>query len=130
MRLMMRWSPISSVFSMEPDGMTRAWPTVPLISKKIRMTQNQAIISRHTFCCVVSFSSGCVFFCLAFMRHRNGSIGLYCGGVLHSRVFHQLSVGAAFANFELHKVRGIVARITRRAKRALGVVYCLAQSGK
>src|ERR1700739_3211133 len=45
---MMRWSPMSSVFSMEPEGMTRAWPRVPLMSMKARMTQNQAMISLLT----------------------------------------------------------------------------------
>src|ERR1700688_344675 len=45
---MMRRSPMSRVFSMEPEGMTRAWPRVPLMSMKARMTQNQAMISLLT----------------------------------------------------------------------------------
>src|ERR1700676_4021867 len=39
---------MSRVFSMEPEGMTRAWPRVPLMSMKARMTQNQAMISLLT----------------------------------------------------------------------------------
>ena len=39
---------MSSVFSMEPEGITRAWPSVPLMSMKARMTQNQAMISLLT----------------------------------------------------------------------------------
>jgi len=31
---------------MEPEGMTRAWPMVPLMRRKARPTQNQAMISR------------------------------------------------------------------------------------
>src|SRR5271163_2846232 len=45
-RLMMRWSPTSRVFSMEPEGITRAWPSVPLINRNMRMTHIQAITSR------------------------------------------------------------------------------------
>src|SRR5271169_2938058 len=40
---------MSRVFSMEPEGMTRAWPRVPLMSMKARMTQNQAMASLLTF---------------------------------------------------------------------------------
>src|SRR6516225_10787050 len=45
---MIRWSPMSSVFSMEPEGITRACPSVPLISMKASITQNQAMASLLT----------------------------------------------------------------------------------
>src|SRR5215467_98382 len=60
-----------SVSSMEPDGMTRAWPMAPLISRKTRPTQNHAMISRRIFCSVVSF--GCGFLVdLSVTNHRRG----------------------------------------------------------
>src|SRR5260221_9738967 len=49
---------MSSVFSMELEGMTRAWPMAPLMRRKTRPTQNHAMISRRIFCSVVSFSCG------------------------------------------------------------------------
>src|ERR1700751_1887572 len=97
--------------------MTRAWPTVPFTRRRMRITQNQAIASRRTFCSVVRFSSGLaglVF--LAFLRHRDWAIGLYWCGIFHARFLEQLAVRAAFANFKLHEVGGIVARRTRRTK--------------
>src|SRR5262250_153842 len=53
---------MSSVFSMDPEGMTRAWPMVPLISRKASATQNQAMISRRSFWLGVSRSSSGVSF--------------------------------------------------------------------
>ena len=47
---------------MDPEGITRAWPIAPLISRKTSPTQNQAIISRRTFCSTVRFSLG---FCVS-----------------------------------------------------------------
>src|ERR1700722_12356225 len=49
MRLIMRWSPISSVFSIEPDGITRAWQTVPLINRKAAITHSHPKISLWIF---------------------------------------------------------------------------------
>src|SRR5689334_18880006 len=71
MRLMMRWSPTRSVFSMELEGMTRACPTAPLMRRKTRPTQNHAMISRRIFCSVVSFCSG-FFDAASFKCHRIG----------------------------------------------------------
>ena len=48
---------MSNVFSIEPEGMTRAWPIVPLISRKTRPTQNQAMTSRCSFCASEAFGS-------------------------------------------------------------------------
>src|SRR5260221_13542374 len=108
---------MSSVFSMEPDGMTRAWPTVALMRRKIRMTQVHAMTSGRTFCCGVRFSSGLDFFVgLAFMRHRDWAVGLNGRGDLHTGIFEELAVCAAFANLELYAVGGINARITRPAE--------------
>src|SRR5215475_12153322 len=125
---------MSSVFCMEAEGITRAWPTVPLTRSRIRMTQNHAIASRRTFCCVVRFSSGLAgFVCLAglaFMRHRDRAIGLDGRGVFHAGILEQLAVGTALANFQLHEVGGINARITRRTKCPLGITDGLLQTGE
>jgi hypothetical protein len=70
---------------MEPEGMTRAWPMVPLMSKKTRPTQNQARISLRNFaanddldsCDLDSrgdLDSGEFFFWFVFNCHRHG----YC----------------------------------------------------
>src|SRR5574340_441497 len=53
---MIRWSPMSSVFSIEPEGITRACPMVPLISRNASATQNHASASLRTFWPVVSGS--------------------------------------------------------------------------
>src|ERR1700722_3835245 len=59
---MIRWSPTSRVFSIDPEGITRACPTAPLINKNARPTQNHATISRRTctdigiFGCAILFS--------------------------------------------------------------------------
>src|SRR4029077_468327 len=70
MRLIMRWSPMSSVFSMEPEGITRAWPSVPLISRKMSTTHIQAMISRRMSLERDSFSSVFLSSCLTdFILH-------------------------------------------------------------
>src|SRR5579859_231704 len=56
---MIRWSPIRRVFSMELEGMTRAWPMVPLMSRNARATQNQAMISR-----VIRWRMSCESLCM------------------------------------------------------------------
>src|SRR5579859_3194561 len=112
---MIRWSPMSSVFSMEPEGMTRAWPRVPLMSMKARMTQNQAMISLLT---------------LALME-ASASLGeapfLVFSLIASAFTFHRydlgrLSIGRGFTDFELHQVRRIVACVARRTKFAFGIV--------
>src|SRR5690349_20600383 len=42
----MRWSPINTVFSIEPLGITRAWATPPSMRTKASATQNHEIASR------------------------------------------------------------------------------------
>src|SRR6516162_4884295 len=78
MRLIMRSSPTSRVCSIEPEGITRAWPMVPLMSRKINPTQNQAMTSRR-------MSVGC----------------LGCGFLLGSVTLHQ-----AFCNLLRPKAYG------------------------
>src|SRR5580704_1002651 len=121
MRLMMRWSPISSVFSMEPEGITRAWPMVPLIRRKARPTQNQAMISRWIFVFTGRFSSSCVFFFSAFTFHRHWALGGRGFTAVTLDSFAGLAVGSAFAHFQLHEIGRIVPRITRRTKLAFGI---------
>src|SRR5579859_1610033 len=118
-----------SVFSMEPDGMTRAWPIEALISKKMRMTQNHARASRRTFCSVVRWSSGFTGLeFLVFMRHRDRAVGLDGRGILHAGIFQKLAIRTALANFELHEVGEINTRITRRTKVTFGVADGLFQA--
>ena len=52
--------------------MTRAWPIVPLISRKTRPTQNQARISLRNFVANDDLDSGDLFFWLVFTCHRHG----------------------------------------------------------
>src|SRR5580698_4202317 len=122
MRLMMRWSPIRRVSSIEPEGITRAWPMVPLIRRNARPTQNHARASRCARLPKGSLGSSAPFpaslpislplgFCFvsAFTFHRH-------------RLFHRCVVGrvavlclvgvaVALADFELHEVGGIDAGI-------------------
>src|SRR5690349_14384091 len=124
MRLMMRWSPMSSVFSIEPEGMTRAWPMAPLISKKTSPTQNQAMTSRWIFVFTGRLASA--FFVFSFslsvftMHHHRPFCGrgfsFYC-----NRRRARFSVGSRFAYFQLHKIGRVNARITRRAEPAFGI---------
>src|SRR5215469_12418677 len=77
---------MSSVFSIEPEGMTRAWPRVPLMSKKARITQNQAMISLLTLAPIVGSGAlaalffGFVLAASAFTIHLGRSIhpSIYC----------------------------------------------------
>src|SRR5215475_5099534 len=55
--------------------MTRAWPMAPLISRKMRPTQNHAMISRRILCSAVSFGSGFLVD-LSVTNHRNNAKGL------------------------------------------------------
>src|SRR5215469_4326712 len=127
MRLMMRWSPMSSVFSIEPDGMTRAWPMAPLINRKTRPTQNQAMISRWIFVFTGRLASAFSFFVFSVfslsgftMHHHRPFFGssfiLYC-----NRRYAQFSVRSGSANFQLHKIGRVNARITRRTETVFGI---------
>src|SRR5207302_8780224 len=111
---------MSSVFSSEPEGMTRAWPIVPLMSRKTRPTQNQAMISRWILVFTGTFASSCFFFFSAFTFHHHRP---FCGRgftVVARTTFTGFAVWRAFAYLELHQIRGIDTRITRRAELAFG----------
>src|SRR6266436_5611064 len=149
MRLMMRWSPMRSVFSIEPEGMTRAWPIVPLIRRKASPTQNQAITSRFTRWAMGSLGSAMALLAAltvslpatlpislslgfsvasAFTFHRHRSFEKCV--VRRVSVLGIWSGSVAFANFELYEIRGIDARVTRRTELAFGVIHGLAQRGE
>src|SRR6478672_13683283 len=121
---MIRWSPTSNVFCMDSEGITRACPTAPLISRNTRPTQNHATISRQTFCSIVSSGGvflfsvflSCAFLAFTFHHHRS--------------IVSQLSETCSFAHFQLHQFRRIVPRITRRTEIAFGVVHRLPQPGQ
>src|SRR5271168_3200507 len=75
---MMRWSPTSRVFSMEPEGITRACPSVPLINRNMRMTHIQAMISRWMRCRRERVSTGLLFSgLLDFIVHLQSHCTLY-----------------------------------------------------
>src|SRR6266849_6615273 len=119
---------MSSVFSIEPDGITRAWPMVPLIRRNTSPTQNHAMISRWIFVPTGTIAS-CFFFLSAFTFHHHRPL---CGPGFTS-IFMQmsgrLSIRGGFADLELHQVRGIDACITRRTKAAFGISNGLSQGG-
>src|SRR5437899_2079901 len=134
MRLMMRWSPMIRVFSMEPEGMTRAWPMVPLISRNTSPTQNQAITSRWTFVLIGRFASG--FFAFsgfalsAFTMHRHRP---FCGSgftVYCNRSGGRIFGGTAPANLQLHQVGRVNTRIARPTESALVVADGLFERGQ
>src|ERR1700682_2137644 len=103
---------------MDSEGMTRAWPTAPLTSRKIKPTQNQARISRRIFCSVERASSCSLRGFLAFTCHR------------YDFFADAASARSAFPNFELHEIGRVVARITGSAERTIGVTDGLLQSGE
>src|ERR1700675_80445 len=127
---------------MEPEGITRAWPMVPLISKKTSATQNHAMISRWTFCPTGTWGTASLLrlasaltslfgsaFNSAFMFHRHGILV----GAFTSVAIHRVTCFAArnaIAHFKLHQVRGIHARVARRAVTAFRVAHRLLQSGE
>src|ERR1700756_1789095 len=109
MRLMMRWSPTSKVFCMDSEGITRAWPTAPLMSRNTKPTQNHATTSRQTFCSIVSSGcfllSGGFLLCsfLYFTFHHHGHISPLRGTFHHYRsAVGQLAEIRSFAHFQLH----------------------------
>src|SRR5580658_4547656 len=133
------------VSSMEPEGMTRAWPMVPLMRRNASPTQNQARASRRTRVPMGSLGSS-VF--LAGVLTVSSPASLPLGFCLTSaftfhrhRLFHRCvvrrvavlcvwDVAVALAHFELHEVCRIDAGITRRTELAFGVVHGLAQRRK
>src|SRR5208283_2927056 len=113
---MIRWSPISSVFSMEPEGITRAWPIVPLISRKARMTQTHATISFPMRVLNENLRSVAERFLLAL---------LVSAFTFHRHRFPRFRI---FRDFQLHEVGGIDAGIATGTEISFRVAYRLAQS--
>src|SRR5580693_1895423 len=143
---MMRWSPTRSVFSIEPEGMTRAWPMVPLINRNASPTQNQAMTSRWTRCAIGSLGSStflaggfpvsltpplltgsCV--TSAFTFHHHGFLDCCVVARITVRLLRAAAI-APVADFKLDEVRGIDSGITRRTELAFGVIHSLAEGGK
>src|SRR5216684_3384869 len=122
---MMRWSPISSVFCIEPEGITRAWPSVPLISRNAMATHIQAMISRTTLRRSGRFSP---FFFSEFTIHRHRSgCGLF---FLPGRAGRGPPIDLFVIHFELHQLGRVVARIAGSAELAFGVAQGLLQAGE
>src|SRR5712691_9816523 len=112
---------MSSVFSIEPDGITRAWPMVPLIRRNTSPTQNHAMISRWIFVPTGTFAS-CFFFLSAFTFHRHRPLrgpGFTAGNLHPGTGF---AVRRAFPHLQLHQTGRIGARVTRSAEMAFCVV--------
>src|ERR1700684_4222092 len=118
MRLMIRWSPISKVFSMEPDGITRACPIVPLISRNARPTQNHAIISRWIFVPTATCVTSCFLLLSAFTFHHHRPF--YCEFIsgIPVQVADHTVAGPGFtgADFQLYEIRRVNARVTGGAE--------------
>src|SRR6266849_288811 len=115
------------VFSIEPEGMTRACPIVPLISRKARPTQNHAMISRWILVFTGKFACSCLVFFSVFTFHHHRPL---CGRgftAVSMSSFAGFAVGSAFAHLELHQIRRIDARITRRTELAFSITDRAAQ---
>src|SRR5260370_34098003 len=104
---------------MEPDGITRAWPIVPLMSRKTSATQNHAMISRCIR--VPTGTLGCVSLlrlASAFMFHRHWMFDwTFTRVAVH--VVPGLATRSATAHFQLHQVRSIDPRVARLAIAAI-----------
>src|SRR5215475_910546 len=114
---MIRWSPISRVFSMEAEGMTRACPIAPLISRNTRPTQNQA----STSCRTLSRRVG------VFVRGRSWSVFTFHR---HRGALRRLATRRTFADLQLHQVGRIASGVAGGAEVALAVADGLAQAGE
>jgi len=91
-----------SVFSIEPEGMTRAWPIVPLMRRNTKPTQNQAMISPLNlgFHRYVRFFFFFLFSDFMFHHHRP-----LCGRGFTTIALNSLAgfaVGGVFAHLKLH----------------------------
>src|SRR2546427_1137392 len=101
-----------SVFSIEPEGITRACPIVPLMSRNISATQSHAMISRWTRLFNGS-APFLVFFCgSVFTVHRHRRLS----GMRISRPLGVSPVRRILANFQLHKTGRINACVARGAE--------------
>ena len=85
MRLKIKWSPIKTVFSIEPLGITRACTSVPSTNTNMSITQNQETTSRQTFV-----------------------LNIFPLAVLSPA---RISAVTMRRRFELHELRRIVARV-------------------
>src|SRR6266849_6834727 len=122
---------MSSVSSMETDGITRAWPMVPLISKKTSATQNHAMTSRCTRWPIGTL--GCaslVRLASAFMFHRHGMLAILIFPRLAPYCFPYFATRMIFAHLQLHQVRWVHACVARRAIVALCVADRLLHAGQ
>src|SRR5215470_8042460 len=119
---MIRWSPISSVFSIDPDGITRACPSVPLISMNARITQNQAMIS--LLARALSELSAASF-AVPFLISTFAASAF----TFHRHCLFDFSRRDVFADLQLHQVGRIHTRITRRTEAPVGVIQRLPQPG-
>src|SRR6266852_2739628 len=122
---------MSSVSSMEPDGITRAWPMVPLISKKTSATQNHAMTSRCTRWPIGTL--GCASLprlASAFMFHRHGMLAILIFTGVAAHCFPYFATRMIFAHLQLHQVRWVHAGVARRAIVALCVADRLLHAGQ
>src|ERR1700722_1601307 len=111
MRLTIRGSPISTVRSMEPLGITRACTNVPSMKRKAMMTQNQETTSRQTLSLVVAGAGA------------GGSMA--CSPPIASASAFTMSL-----HFQLDQLGRIAAGVARGAKISFGVLDCGAQRGE
>src|SRR5437879_8821327 len=112
-----------SVFSIEPEGITRACPMVPLMSRNISATQSHAMISRWTRLFNGS-APFLVFFCgSVFTVHRHRRLS----GMRISRPLGVSPVRRILANFQLHKTGRINACVARGAEFSFRVPHRLFQ---
>ena len=152
MRLIMRWSPMRSVFSIEPEGMSSApGPIVPLMRRKGRPHPEPGddfsfyALGLHGE--LGLFEGGfaqealptslpvslLIGFCSTSQPSRSTTTGLSDKCVVRcvSRSWHLEAVPLLSANLqELHEIRWVDARITGRTKLAFGVIHRLAQGGQ
>src|SRR6266403_495732 len=125
---------MSRVFSIEPEGITRAWPMVPLISKKTSATQNQAMTSRCTRCPTGTFDSASFVLRLAsafrsaFMFHRHRMLVRAFTIINHRFTF--FAARNIVAHFQLHQVGRIHSGVAGGAVTVLCVVHRPLQSAQ
>src|SRR5260370_13365066 len=118
---------MSSVFCIEPEGMTGACWSVRLMRRTTRPTENHAIISRWILVFTGKLASACLVFFSAFTFHHHrplcgrGFVSISMGS------FAGFAVGSSFAHLKLHQPRRIAARITRRTQLAFGLTKRAAQ---
>src|SRR5579871_2921924 len=105
MRLTIRWSPICTVGSIEPLGITRACTRVPSMKRNAMITQNHEIISRQTRLPMV----GC---CAGF----GGALGAGADVCATSELTVSL-------HFQLHELGRIIAGVARSAEFAFVIFH-------